>query len=136
MALEEHAPGSDDEVVTTVPDEDAARPVVESLLLAGVGPSLREVADGVAVCVVAGEGERARRVLGLDAPVDPSAVLGALAVSPSAAGSAARRSAAGAAAPADVPAGWSTMRIIALFVLALMVIPVIAFYVSFRVAGG
>ena len=54
-----------DVVVTTVVDQDAARPLVETLLLAGLGPSLRESPSGLQVTVVEGQGERARQALGL-----------------------------------------------------------------------
>jgi hypothetical protein len=140
MALDEPGPGHDDEIVATVADEDAARPLVESLLLAGVGPSLKPVPDGLAVCVVTGEGDRARRVLGL-ADEELTAASGSLDPTSShpdrTAGTSARRAAA-SSAPVTVGGArnWSTVQVLGLFLLALVIIPAIAFFVSFKLAGG
>jgi hypothetical protein len=126
--------GIDDEVVATVSDHDEARPMVESLLLAGLGPSLRDGPAGVEVTVVAGQGRRARQVLGLpDAePVGPvpsaprrslASVLGSPAVAATTDGSPVRDRS-------------STVRALVIFAVALVVIPAVAFYISFKVAGG
>ncbi|MCD9623699.1 hypothetical protein [Rhabdothermincola salaria] len=135
MSPEDHPePADADEVIAVVADHEEARPLVESLLLAGLGPSLRDVSAGVEVTVVAGQGRRARQVLGLpDAePVDPSPApprrpLGGVLGSPA------------AAAPTDGPPvrdRASTLRALVIFAVALVVIPAVAFYISFKVAGG
>lgn len=126
--------GDQDEVVAAVADHDDARPLVESLLLAGLGPSVRETTDGVEVTVVAGQGRRAREVLGLaeedpapSAPPPPRRSL----VNPFGPGPA-------AAPPGDAPVAdrSSTARALVIFAVALVVIPAVAFYISFKVAGG
>jgi hypothetical protein len=146
MALDELGPGHDDEVVATVADEGAARPVVESLLLAGVGPSLKSVPEGLAVCVVRGQGERARRALGLPPASSDGASATATGAASAAgdirgAGTTARRAAAsfvsaGASGTGGGARSWSTVRVMALFLLALVIVPAIAFFVSFKLAGG
>jgi hypothetical protein len=147
MALDEPGPGHDDEVVATVADEDAARPLVESLLLAGVGPSLKPVPDGLAVCVVNGQGDRARKALGLPTESPDPAAAGSSPTNPGAsggvtgsAGTTARRAAAGLTSMGTGGAGgvrsWSTIKVMALFLVGLVLIPAIAFFVSFKLAGG
>jgi len=146
MALDEPVPGHDDEVVATVADEAAARPLVESLLLAGVGPSLKPVPDGLAVCVVNGQGDRAREALGLPAESTGPSGTGSIAAESTSgmagtAGTSARRVAAaltstGSAGVAGGVRSWSTAKVVALFLLGLVVIPAIAFFVSFKLAGG
>jgi len=141
MALDEPGPGHDDEIVATVADEDAARPLVESLLLAGVGPSLKPVPAGLAVCVVTGEGDRARKVLGLADQEHAESESGSLDPTSShpdrAAGTSARRVAASRApATAGGARNWSTLQVLGLFLLALVIVPTIAFFVSFKLAGG
>jgi hypothetical protein len=156
--------GHDDEVVTTVADEAAAGPVVEPLLLAGLGPSLRPGPDGVAVCVVRGEGPRARQALGLPEPEPgagtpsaPSPGASSPPASPMSAsaaatgsrsgtapvgGTAARRAAlAGATAPVDAARGLLAgtsplLRTVLLVLAALVVVPIVAFFVSYKLAGG
>ncbi len=133
-----------------VADEDAARPVIEALLLAGLGPSTRPGAEGtVEVTVVAGQGERAREVL--DAP-DPTP--GPFAdVAPDPADDAVRgpewsSQPAGTTARAarrqavDIDDGavdrprYRLLRVLLVFALAMVVIPALAFYISFKASGG
>lgn len=160
--------------MTTVADEQAARPVVEALLLAGIGPGLRPGPGGVEVTVVRGEGARARAALGLgDAEaedgieaVPPAARPGAApTVAPSwpaedaalTPGAAAARAAAVAAdlagrsgtnarkarldrAGVDTASSRSSRRstfvYLGVFLLALVLIPAVAFFISFKAAGG
>jgi hypothetical protein len=147
MALDEPGPGHDDEVVATVADEDAARPLVESLLLAGVGPSLKPVSEGLAVCVVNGQGDRARQALGLPTESSDPAATGASSSTWRASGSVtgsggttARRATAGLTSMGAGGGGglrsWSTIKVMALFLVGLVLIPAIAFFVSFKLAGG
>jgi hypothetical protein len=145
MALDEPGPGHDDEVVATVADEAAARPLIEALLLAGVGPSLKPVPEGLAVCVVNGQGDRARRALGLPeeagepAPSGSAPSAGAPPTGPTGVGgTSARRAAAstGAAAAAGGIRSWSTVRVMAAFLLAMVLIPAVAFFVTFKLSGG
>jgi len=146
--------GIDDEVVATVVDDTAAAPLVESLLLAGVGPSLRPGPAGVEVCVVRGEGPRARRALGLPdpEPAQPGSATPAAdrigsstpvaRLAPPTGGTTARRAAmAGAAAPVVAARGLLTgssplLRTVLLVLAALVIVPVVAFFVSFKLAGG
>jgi len=148
--------GAHDEVVATVGTRDEARPIVESLLLAGLGPSLRDVPAGVEVAVVAGQGARAREVLGLGDAVAPGSPLtgsrgagtvttGAPAggLGPTGGGGDPTTDGSGppvAARPRGVlfSAGdrSSNVRALVIFAVALVVVPAVAFYISFRVAGG
>jgi hypothetical protein len=129
-----------DEVVATVADHDAARPIVETLLLAGLGPSLRDSPAGLQVTVVAGQGERAREALGL-APASPArASSEQLAGRPGeVTGSATTTSPPSPATATRARGGGdrsSTLRVVVIFAVALVVIPALAFYISFRAAGG
>ena len=125
--------GDQDEVVATVADHDDARPLVESLLLAGLGPSVRDTPHGVEVTVVAGQGRRAREVLGLaeEDPAPPAPAPRRSLVNPFGPGP-------GAAPSGDAPVAdrSSTARALVIFAVALVVIPAVAFYISFKVAGG
>jgi hypothetical protein len=161
-------PGHDDEVVTTVSDHEAARPVVEALLLAGLGPNVRPTADGVEITVVRGDGGRARRALGIPDPVTPEGGASSASGPPAAwsegegvtpGAAAARAAALGApvgegstppsagsdAAPATLTPGpggadptrrRTTVIYLAVFLLALVVVPAVAFFLSFKAAGG
>jgi hypothetical protein len=141
--------GNDDEVVAVVADEDAARSVVEALLLAGLGPGTRPGRDGLEVTVVAGQGERAREVLGAPEPetspfvpsVPPTSEAPTRGPewSSSPAGTAARAARRRDDAPEEEGATgprFGMVRVLVLFGIALILIPAIAFYISYRVAGG
>jgi hypothetical protein len=129
-----------DEVVATVADHDAARPLVETLLLAGLGPSLRESPAGLQVTVVAGQGDRARRALGL-APASPApAGNEQLTGRPGEVTGSGTTTSPPSPATATLASGGgdrgSTIRVVVIFAVALVVIPALAFYISFRAAGG
>jgi hypothetical protein len=139
---------AEDEVVAVLDDEAAARPVVEALLLAGLGPSTRPGPDGtVEVTVVAGQGPRAVEVLAAPDP-DPGPFADVLPEadgvrgpewSSEPAGTAARearrraREVDGGEAPGP---RYGIVRVLLLFAVAMVVIPALAFYISFKASGG
>jgi len=151
--------------VATVDHEDAARPVVERLLLAGLGPAVRLTPQGaVEVTVVAGQGQRAREALDVtrlgDEFADPAAHRRSADLSDTTdhegddlGGSAGDGHDLGAEAGAwgravrhaamsvpdeevDPRARWGVARTIVLLGLAMILIPALAFYISYKAAGG
>lgn len=102
--------------------EDEARAAAETLVLRGIGASWEEADEppaegmpaGYFVVVADGEATRAREVLGVPEP-EPSA------------------EALAARAKRGRPQ-W--LYVGGIFLVAMIVIPVIAFYVSFKLAGG
>lgn len=148
MADSGDTPG--DEVVALVADEAEARPLIETLLLAGLGPSTRPgPEETVEVTVVAGQGERAREVL--DAPdptpgpfaeVAPEPADGAVRGpewSSQPAGTtarAARRKAVNVVDDDVERPRYRLLRVLLVFAVAMVVIPALAFYISFKASGG
>lgn len=129
-----HAP---DEVVATVADADEARPLIESLLLAGLGPSLRDGPTGTEITVVTGQGGRARQVLGL--PGAASEPPGGARSKPGPGGVRSPGGEGPGIAPTsalDAIRRSSTVRALVIFAIALVVIPTVAFFVSYKLAGG
>ncbi len=115
-----------------VADDDAARLMVQQLLLAGLGPSTRDVAGGVEVVVVAGQGERARRTLGI-AEAETEATSDRSAVMP---GFTSRESRRALVAQVGATEGRSgQMRTLVIFGIALLVIPAITFFITYTVAS-
>ena len=112
-----------DEVVAAVADDEEARPLIETLLLAGLGPSTRPGLNGtVEVTVVAGQGGRARAAL--EGPESAPAPF--VDVTPE-------------ISDPDDGAGrprYSMLRVLLLFAVAMVGLPVLAFYISYRVSGG
>jgi hypothetical protein len=105
------------ESAAELPTEAEARAAVETLLLGGVGATYRPAIIAPArfeVVVVAGTARRAREILGLPEPEpDAELVVDQL-----------RRQ----------RPQW--LYIVGIFLVALVVIPLVAFYATFKLAGG
>ncbi len=148
MADNGDAPG--DEVVALVEDDVAARPLVETLLLAGLGPSTRPGPEGmVEVTVVGGQGERAHEVLDAPDPTpgplpdgNPEPADGAVrgpGWSSQPAGTTARAARHKAVAVDDDELERPRYRllwVLLVFAVAMVVLPTLAFYISFKASGG
>ncbi len=115
-----------------VTDDDAARLMVQQLLLAGLGPSTRDVPAGVEIVVVAGQGERARRTLGIvdadtDSATDRSAVM------PGFTSREGRRAL--VAQVGDTGGRSGQVRTFVIFGVALLVIPAVTFFITYTLAS-
>jgi hypothetical protein len=106
------------ELIAGYESETEARAAVETLLLSGLGARYRSPQESASsefqLQVVAGDGRRAREVLGLPAP-EPSAHDRVVELRQ-------RRP------------PW--FAIVVIFLAALVVIPLVAFYVTFKLTGG
>lgn len=104
------------EVAVRYPSQRLARQAVENLTIHGIG-ALDEVMEGetedearFAVLVVPDEVERARELLGVAGSEDAEAPL-----------------------PRQ---GWSTVTVLLIFAAALVIVPLLAFFISYKLFGG
>jgi len=104
------------EIAVRYPSQRLARQAVENLTIHGIG-ALNEMVEGetddearFAVLVVPADVERARELLGVAAP-----------------------------AAADAPSprqGWSTVSVLIIFAAAMIIVPLLAFFISYKLFGG
>jgi hypothetical protein len=110
------------EIAARYETDDAARQAVESLTVRGVGATWEERAttDGsstanYAVLVVPGDASRAREILGVGTVSEDTATT--------------------ASSPADARRR-QLFWVLVVFGIAMIVVPAIAFYVTFKLSGG
>jgi len=103
-------------VAVRYPTERLARQAVESLTIHGIG-ALNDVLESptpdearFVVLVVPDDLDRAREVLGVEAPPVPDAPVASR--------------------------GWSNMTVLLIFAAAMILVPLVAFYVSYKLFGG